>query len=140
MRSVFQFSRWTCQVPRAKAVIGIAARRSRPGPCFFRPARTRVGGWSIIETKFGLSAGLWALRRKGKGEGKGGFENRRGRGVCVWERGNWRRRGRIVRWFCESCVRVVVEGGGCGGYIAGYRLPASCCSIGNYPSKALTHM
>ena len=37
--------------------------------------------------KFGLSAGLWALRWMG---GKGGFGRWRVR------RGNWRRRGRIV--------------------------------------------
>ena len=48
--------------------------------------------------KFGLSAGLWALRRKGEG----GFGRWRVRRVGVW--GNWRRRrGRIV-----GSVRVVL--------------------------------
>jgi len=35
----------------------------RPGPCFFLPARTRLGGLSINEMKSGLSAGCLELRR-----------------------------------------------------------------------------
>jgi len=117
MRSVFHCSRLTCQVPRAKAAIGIGARRRRrrrrPGLYCFLPARTRLGGWSRIEVKFGLSAGLWALRWKGC------FGRWRVR------RGNWRRRVRIVgsmlvQWeLCvwELCVwELGAEvGGGSGG-------------------------
>jgi len=125
MGSVFHRSRGTCQVPRAKAVMGIGARRRmrrRPGLCCFLPARTRVGGWSRIEVKFGLSAGWWALRWKGS--------------FGRWRvtRGNWRRRRRIVgsmlaQW--ELCVlELGVEVGGGSG---------RCASMISYCGILLSH-
>ena len=38
-------------------------RTIRPAPCFFLPARTKIGGLSISDTKSGLSAGCLELGR-----------------------------------------------------------------------------
>lgn len=77
MRSAFQFRRWTCQQPRAKAVMGINAVQRvldvlkscrvfggmgvpssmRPGPCFLS-VDTRRDGRSTTDLKPGSSAGF----------------------------------------------------------------------------------
>lgn len=82
IRSVFQERRFTCQVPRKNAVMGMMARMMRPGPWRF-PVRTSSGGLSTMDWKPGSSAG--------------------------WRRGSpWRRGGEVVNFLGVDGLSVEV--------------------------------